>query len=108
LIFAQRLWQLAGRDIQDRKSAARNEAHVTITAGESPLKKFNRLTVAVKSNQRLGGTDGGAACERELASACGAKEVAKCELGVAGVQRVGTSVNQTASITGADRPAQLK
>jgi hypothetical protein len=108
LIFTQRLWQLAGCDIQDGKSAARNEAHITITAGESPLKEFNRLTVAVKSNQRLGGTDGGAACERELASACGAKEVAKCELGVASVQRVGTSVNQTASVTGADRPARLK
>jgi hypothetical protein len=63
LIFAQRLWQLAGCDIQNRKSAARNEAHITITAGESPLKEFNRLTVAIKSNQRLGGTDGGATCE---------------------------------------------
>jgi len=108
LIFAQRLGQLAGCDIQDRKSAARNEAHITITAGESPLKEFNRLTVAIKSNQRLGGTDGGAACEREIASSCGAKEVAKCDLGVAGVQRIGTSVNQTASVTGADRPARLK
>jgi hypothetical protein len=108
LIFAQRLWQLAGRNIQDRKSAARNEAHVTITAGESSLKEFNRLVVAAKSNQRLGGTDGGAACERELTSACGAKEIAKCELGVAGVQRIGTSVNQTASVTGADRPICLK
>jgi hypothetical protein len=104
LIFAQRLGQLAGCDIQDRKSAARNEAHFTITAGKSPLKEFNRLAVAVKSNQRLGGTDGGATCERELAGACGTEEVAKCELGVAGVQRIGTSVNQTASVTGADRP----
>jgi hypothetical protein len=94
--------------MQNCKSAARNEAHITITAGESPLKEFNRLTVTVKSNQRLGGTDSGATCERELASACGAKEVAQCEFGVAGVQRIGTSVNQTASVTGADRPARLK
>jgi hypothetical protein len=63
LIFAQRLGQLAGCDIQDRKSAARHETHVTITTGKSPLKKFNRLAVAAKSNQRLCGTDGGAACE---------------------------------------------
>jgi hypothetical protein len=54
--------------MQHCEATSRNEAHLAITVGKRTLKKFDRLTIATKSNERLSRPNCGASSQGEFAT----------------------------------------